>query len=128
IPLVQGFLSLLQSGSQITAFFNDSSIGATALKTALLGLAIALGLYIATLIPGMIAGLIGLAAAAWTAAAGVIAATWPFILIGLAIAGLIVGIKKLYENWTGFHDLVNKTGVILQNLWHWLSEKVGAAF
>lgn len=50
--------------------------------------------------PAMIAGFIAGAAAAWTMAAGVLAATWPFLLIGAAIGAVIAIVVLLVQHWT----------------------------
>ncbi len=46
------------------------------------------------------------AVAAWTMAAGVIAATWPFILIAAAIMAIILVIQDLYVWFTGGQSLI----------------------
>lgn len=48
-----------------------------------------------------------LAVAAWSAAAGVIAATWPILLIGAAIAGLAAILVYAYNNWDTFRNVVD---------------------
>src|SRR5258708_614265 len=53
----------------------------------------------ATAIPAMIAGFIAWSIGAWSAAVATIAATWPILLIILAIALLVVGIVLLVQHW-----------------------------
>jgi phage-related protein len=50
---------------------------------------------------------IALAAAAWSAAAGVIAATWPFLAVVAVIFALVAGLRYAYENWEWFRTGVN---------------------
>jgi tape measure domain-containing protein len=50
-------------------------------------------------LPGIIAGFIGWAGAAWAAAAGMIAATWPILAIIAGVALLAAGIYLLIKNW-----------------------------
>lgn len=79
--------------SKVADFFQHNAAAMTALK--IVGIAVAgavLGL--------LVAGFVALAIAAWSAAAGVIAATWPFLLIGAAVALLIAGIILLVQHWT----------------------------
>jgi phage-related protein len=45
--------------------------------------------------------------AVWSLAAGVIAATWPFLLIGLAIAGVVLIFKHFYETNAGFKAFID---------------------
>lgn len=47
-------------------------------------------------------------AAAWGLAKGVIVATWPFILIGAAILGLILIIEDLYTFFTGGDSIIGE--------------------
>lgn len=92
--------------ARVVGFFQQNEIAALALLIPLgaLGgyfvfLAVsAIAAFIAAA-PAMIAGFLAGAAAAWTMAAGVIAATWPFLLIG-AIVGLVVaGIILAIQHW-----------------------------
>lgn len=62
----------------------------------------------------LVAAFIALAAAAWSAAAGVIAATWPVLAIAAAVAGLVAILVAAYNNWDTFRDAVNKAGAIIQ--------------
>lgn len=59
--------------------------------------------FIAT-VPGMVAGFLAGAASAWTMAAGVIAATWPFILAGLIIGAVVFGIVEAIKHWGAIVD------------------------
>jgi TP901 family phage tail tape measure protein len=60
-----------------------------------------------------------------------IAATWPFLLIGAAIAALVAGVIYAYQHWSWFRDVVNAVGTALKTgfqdavqagiaAWHWL--------
>lgn len=52
----------------------------------------------------LVAAFIALASAAWSAAAGVIAATWPFIAIAAVIFGVVTALRYAYENWEWFRN------------------------
>lgn len=82
--------------------------------------------------PEMIASFLLGAGAAWTFAAGVIAATWPFLLIGLIIGLVVAGIILAVQHWgeitawfqgvwgafTGwFMGIVQNVGNFFINLW-----------
>ena len=72
-------------------------------KAALIGIGVAfaaiqIGSFIAT-IPALVTGFLVWAGAAWTAAAGTIAATWPLIAIGAAIALVVAGIVIAVQHW-----------------------------
>lgn len=54
--------------------------------------------------------------AVWSLAAGVIAATWPFIAIGLAVAGLTAIFLHFYNSNVGFRDFINNLGASLQQI------------
>jgi TP901 family phage tail tape measure protein len=61
---------------------------------------------------GILVGVLGFALLAtidWLfgVAAAVVAATWEFALIVVAIAGLVAGFVYLYTHFQGFHDFVN---------------------
>lgn len=55
--------------------------------------------------------------AVWSLAAGVIAATWPFLLIGAAVAGLTAIFMHFYNSNAGFRDFINGIGAAIQNAW-----------
>ena len=78
--------------TKFTTWISGSSVGATVFK----GVLIAVG--------GAIAGILVASFVAWAVAAGAaavatIAATWPVLAIGAAIALLIVGVKLLIDHW-----------------------------
>lgn len=56
-------------------------------------------LVVGAVVGALIPALWGMATAAYSAAAGMIAALWPFALIGAAIAGLVLGILWVVKNW-----------------------------
>lgn len=98
--------TVVSVGANIVGFFQHCQVAAAALLIplgALGGYFVFLGVtavvaFIAAA-PAMIAGFIAGAAAAWTMAAGVIAATFPFILIGAAIGAVIAIIILLVTHW-----------------------------
>lgn len=69
----------------------------------------------------VVAAFLGLAGAAWSAAAGVIAATWPVLAIGVAIGGLAAGIIWAYQNWGWFKAAVD----IAREALGWLKDRIG---
>jgi hypothetical protein len=69
---------------------------------------------VAAIIGGVLVGaFIALAAAAWTAAAGVIAATWPFIAIGVAIVAAIAAGVLIVKH---FDDITKAAGDLLEKI------------
>ncbi len=91
-PLGQ-FLLWMQQGSPWAEVVKDALIG--------IGVAFAtiqIGSFLATL-PAVIAGFIAWGVAAWGAAAGVIAATWPVLAIGAAIAVVVAIIILAVQHW-----------------------------
>lgn len=54
----------------------------------------------------LVAAFVALGTAAWGAAAGVIAATWPILAIGAAIAGLAALLVYAWNNWDQFREVV----------------------
>jgi tape measure domain-containing protein len=90
--LVPGFQRLIAIGSSVVQFFRDNEAALTALKV--VGIAVAGAVFAV-----MIAGFIAWAVAAGAAAIATLAATWPILAIGAAIALLIAGIILLVQNW-----------------------------
>jgi phage-related protein len=113
-PAVLNLMGAAQSAGQAIGAFagwlSQSSPGAIALKVLLIALAGAGIGALLTLVPAMITGLIGMAAGAWTAAAGFIALNWPIMLIVAAIALLAVGVYLLITHWS-------QVVAFLQGLW-----------
>ena len=90
--LVTAIVNVVTTGAAIVSFFQHNQAALVALGVALV---IAAGI-----IGGLlVAALVSWAVAAWAAAIAMIAATWPFMLIGAAIALLIVGIILLVQHW-----------------------------
>lgn len=114
-----GFVGNLVTGiANVTGFFADNQTAAESLLIplgALGGYFVYLGVqaiisFIAAA-PAMIAGFVTGAAAAWTMAAGVIAATWPFIAIGAAVGLVILIIVLLVQHWGAVSSF-------LSGVWH----------
>lgn len=98
--------TVVNVGAGIISFFQRNQVAAAALLIplgALGGYFVFLGVSaIASFIaaaPVMIAGFLTGAAAAWTMAAGVIAATWPFLLIGAAIGAVVAIVILTVQRW-----------------------------
>ncbi len=93
----------------LTSFFQSNSIQAQIVKDLMLGIGVAIaavqiGEFVAG-IPALVAGFLTWAGAAWTAAAGTIAATWPILAIIAVIALLVAAIVLAVQHWsdiTGF--------------------------
>lgn len=72
------------------------------------------------------------AAGALSAAVATIAATWPILAIGAAIAGLVAGVIYAYEHWGWFRTAVDAVASfftdtlwpVLQNVFGWLRDNV----
>lgn len=62
----------------------------------------------------LVAAFVALAASAWTAAAGVAAALWPFVLVAAAVAGLAAALTYAWNNWEGFRNVVTSVVTWLQ--------------
>lgn len=73
--------------------------------------------------PAMITGFITGATAAWTMAAGVIAATWPFLLIGAAIGIVIAIIVLLVQHWGQVVSFLKTTWSAFTS---WFGQAIGA--
>src|SRR5712691_1986098 len=91
-PIIPGFLKLVQIGGQVVNFFQQNAGALTALK--IVGIAVG-GAVIASLVVGFYAW----AVAAWAAAIATIAATWPILAIGAAVALVVVGIILAVQHW-----------------------------
>lgn len=69
----------------------------------------------------LIPAFIGWAVAAGAAAVATIAATWPVLAIGVAIAGLAAGVIYAYEHFGWFRAAVDTVGAGIQWLWSWIT-------
>ena len=103
IPTIQNF----------TTFITGTSTAAEVLRPILAVVAIA------------IAGALVIAFIAWAAAAGMaaiatIAATWPILAIGAAIALLVAGMIWAYNNWGWFRDAVQGAQKDMENIVPWV--------
>lgn len=56
---------------------------------------------------GLVGAFVAMGIAAWGAASGVIAATWPILAIGAAIGGLVALLIYAYNNWDTFRTVVD---------------------
>lgn len=67
---------------------------------------------------GIISGLGALIVSVFTAIGiAVISATWPFLLIGAAIAGLVAGVIYAYQEWEWFRTVVDAVAQWFMNTW-----------
>jgi hypothetical protein len=68
----------------------------------------------ATIGTALVFAFVALGVAAWTAAAGVAAALWPFLLIAAAVGALVFALIKLWENWDTLRNVVGSVVTWLQ--------------
>jgi len=121
-PIVAGFISGL---TKMITFFQQNEIAGALLKGVLIAIAIPLGLLAMVLLPMLIADMVGsligaivasvggffaMAGALWTAAAGMIALTWPILLVILAVGILIAIVVLVVQHW-------NQIVAFFQGLW-----------
>lgn len=107
IPALEQFVSPLQT---LGHWFQDFVGHGQAAIPILAGI----GAVIATL----------LVPAVWSLAAGVVTATWPFLLIGGAVAGVTAIFLHFYNTNAGFRDFINGIGDSLKNLWNILVSNI----
>ena len=82
-----------------TNWMTGSSQSASIIRPILIALAVAIG-------GALVASMVAWAGAALLAAGAMIAATWPVLAIGAAIALLVGGVIYAYTHWTWFHNLI----------------------
>lgn len=111
LPILTQFISSMSPAVAAVAQFveglktNEPALNAV--KIAVIALSIMFG----TILVG---ALIAVAAAAWAAAAPFLPFVAIALLVGAAIAGLVIGIKLLYDNFAPFREMVNAVGVALR--------------
>ena len=118
VPIIEGAFALLGSVlntvvfaltalftglDNVLKFLNSTSVAAQFTRDVLTGIGVAIasiqiGAFVAT-IPALVDGFIAWGIAAWEAAAGTIAATWPILAIGAAIAVTVAGIILAVQHW-----------------------------
>ena len=109
--LLEGLKPLLAGGIKFLDWLQKSPKAMTVLKTVMLAIIPTVGVL-------LVAALYSAATAAWAMAAGVLAATWPFILIGAAILTLILIIEDLYTWFTGGESVIGEwVAGIKKDLW-----------
>lgn len=86
----------------------DLSAWAMEHKPIMIGVAAAIGV-------GLVAAFVAWAASAAAAAAATLAATWPIIAIGAAIAALVAGVIYAYQNWDWFRNTVDTVARFLRD-------------
>jgi TP901 family phage tail tape measure protein len=131
--VMDGIAKLAGWIQKIIKFFHDNSLASDGLKAALAGLAAGVGVWLATLIPGLIIGFWGWATAAGAAAIATMAAIWPFVLIGVVVAAIVFGIIEAVKNWgaimqwfktvwsaisTWFQGALHNFGDFFKNIWN----------
>lgn len=119
--LSSGLQNVGNMASQVANFFRQNQVAADLLKGSLAAVAVVVGV-------GLVSAFYSWAAAAWTAAAGVIAATWPVLAIAAAIGGLVAVFLWLYNSVKPFRDFMNQVGAALMNVWNIIVTNVSPAF
>lgn len=72
---------------------------------------------------GLAAVVIGTLVPAWLAqASAFLAATWPILLVGAAVAGLVAILMHFYQASASFRDFINGIGQDFQRLWSALTQ------
>lgn len=107
IPWVTKLLGWMQdlgrAVGEVVNWFKQHHDAAAALGVVLGGVLL-FGLYTATV-------------ALWEMASAVVAATWPFVAIAAAIAGVTYGVIYAYQHWAWFRTVVHDVGAAFQWLW-----------
>jgi phage-related protein len=91
---------LVDKVAELAAWMTNTPAGIETAKGALLGIGVAIAVI---LIPIM-----------YNLAAATIAATWPFLLVAAAIAGIVFAVKYAYDNFKPFRDIVQQVGAAIQ--------------
>jgi hypothetical protein len=111
LPILTQFISSMAPAVAAVAQFveglktNEPALNAV--KIAVIALAIVFGTI-------LVAALVAVAAAAWAAAAPFLPFVAIALLVGAAIAGLVIGVKALYDNFAPFREMVNAVGNALR--------------
>lgn len=112
LPAIQGFAGYIQS--TVVPAFQKLATNANITIPVLAGLG---AIILTVLVP-----------AVWSLASGVIAATWPFLLIGAAVAGLVAIFMHFYQTNAGFKSFVDQVVAGLKQLWQVIQTNVIPAF
>jgi TP901 family phage tail tape measure protein len=114
VPVVTELLGWLQDLGRtiggVVHWFEHHRDAAISLGAAIGG-ALLFGIYLAT-------------GALWEMATAVVAATWPFLAIGGAIAGVTYAVLYAYEHWGWFRTAVKAVGDVFVWLWGKVKEFV----
>ncbi len=111
LPVVSTMMDVV---SHVTQFLADNQVAATAV-------AIVVGVV-------LVAAFVALGIAAGTAAVGVIAATWPILLIIAAVALLAYGIYELVSNWSSvvsfFQGIWSGVESVFDSVVGWFGDRI----
>jgi len=102
----------------VGGFMNDTGVAATAIKVALAMLAV-------WILSVLVMAFYGWAAAALSAAAATIAATWPIILIVIAIGLVIFAIVMLITHWHQVIAKLHEFGTAVAKAFNSIKEGIG---
>ena len=114
VPVATNFFSFIADKAipalkNFKDFIEGNSIGSVAFKVALIAVS---GAIVANLVVAFYAW----AVAAASAAIATIAATWPILLVGAAIALLVTGIILAVQHWKFIQQTLAVTGIMFQRL------------
>lgn len=128
VPLITAFANWLASGHVVSDILQWMSDHAQVLIPIVAGLAAGI-LYMAiTAIPPLLAGLTAWAVDAWAAAAGMLALTWPILLVVAGVAALVAIFIALYQHNAGFKAFIDGLVANLKQLWQVIVANVVPAF
>jgi tape measure domain-containing protein len=99
--ILEAFKPLLNHLVTFTSWLLKNKAAMAVLKIALLIMVPLIGVV-------LVGAIISATTAFWGMAAGVLAATWPFVLIGALILGLILIIEDLYQFFTGGESVIGE--------------------
>jgi TP901 family phage tail tape measure protein len=108
--LVSALQSLVAIGASVVAFFKNNELAMSALKGVLITVAAIIAI-------ALVAALLSAASAAWTFAAGMIAAMLPLYLVIAAVALLVAAFIHFYTTSAGFRAVVDAIVGALKQAW-----------
>jgi TP901 family phage tail tape measure protein len=125
LPLMQSFDALttavktvIDTGSAIESYFRENKLAVDILQSALITLVAAGIANLLIALPALATAFAATAAAAVAAGVAMAIAWAPFILGGIVITGLVLGAKKLIENWEGVKEgakgLADQIGIMVE--------------
>ena len=131
--LSAGVAILVMNWGKIVSFFESFSGPAIAVKSLLIGIGAAVLAFAVAQVPALIGAAVAAIPALWgmaagfaATAAGAIATAAPFILIGLAVAAVAVGIFLLIKHWSQVQAFFGHLGALIGQFFSGLGARVHA--